>query len=100
MKFDAAKESFLILYRENSVGDTIKLLGVKFDGQLRMTSAIRECVDESSWRLRTLMRTQRYHTDAELLLLFKTHILSYLEYRSPAIYYICSSALLNLDGVL
>ena len=93
VKFDAGKESFLILSRENSLGDPIKLLGVKFDGQLRMTNAIRECVDESSWRLRTLMRTQRYHTDAELLLLFKSHILSYLEYRTPAIYHACSTAL-------
>ena len=76
------------------------MLGVKFDGQLRMTNAIRECVDESSWRLRTLMRTQRYHTDAELLLLFKSHILSYLEYRTPAIYHACSTALCPLDRVL
>ena len=53
VKFDAAEESFFILSVENSVGDPIRLLGVKFDGQLRMTSAICKCVDESNLLLRT-----------------------------------------------
>ena len=65
-----------------------------------MTLAVQECVNEASWRLRTLLRTQRYHTDAELLLLFKSHILSYLEYRTPAVFHACTSVLHPLDRVL
>ena len=65
-----------------------------------MTLAVQECVNEASWRLRTLLRTQRYHTDAELLLLFKSHILSCLEYRTPAVFHACTTVLHPLDRVL
>lgn len=100
VQFDAGKESLLIMAQDDAEGDSIRLLGVDFDGKLRMTGAVRECVDEASWRLRTLLRTQRYHTDAELLLLFKSHILSYLEYRTPAIYHACTTILDPLNRVL
>ena len=62
-KFYVSTDGFL-LRRENSVGNLIKLFGIIFGGQLLMTSAIRVCFDEQSWRFRTLMRTHRYDIDA------------------------------------
>ena len=100
VQFDAGKENLLIMSTTNPEGDAIRLLGVDFDGKLQMGMAIGACVDEASWRLRTLLRTRRFHTDAELLLLFKSHILSYLEYRTPAIYHACETVLTPLNRVL
>jgi hypothetical protein len=68
-------------------GADFNVLGVIFDGALSMTSAIGGVVTDAGWKLRTLLRTRRYFTDAELILLFKAHLLSFLEYRTPAVYH-------------
>ena len=70
MLFDASKEHMLIMSTANPEGESIRLLGVDFDGKLCMNEAVGVCVDEASWRLRTLLRTRRFHTDAELLHFF------------------------------
>ena len=71
--FDAAKEDFRIISGTDGFGDPIKLLGVRFDNKLNMEVAIAECVKEVAWKTRTVLRTSRHHTDAELLLFFKTN---------------------------
>ena len=100
MTFDAGKEHFAILSTTDSYGDLFKLLGVRFDAQLQMGQAARDCVADASWRLRTLLPTRRLHTISEVILLFKSHILSYLEYRTPAIYHACTTVLDPIDRVL
>ena len=50
--------------------------------------------------LRTVMRTRRFHTDAEVILLFKSHILSYVESRTSGIFHASDSVLRPLDRVL
>ena len=42
---------------------------------------------------------RRYHTDADLIALFKSHILSYIEYRTPAIAHASASVLAPLDAI-
>ena len=59
VQFDAGKESHLIIAQNQPEGDPIRLLGIQFDNRLRMTLAVQECVNAVSWRLRTLLRTQR-----------------------------------------
>ena len=81
-------------------GNPVKLLGVHFDTDLRMSTAVHECVIESSWRLRTLLRTRRFFSHRELLLHFKSHVLSYLEYRTPAIFHATSTVLSPMDRIL
>jgi hypothetical protein len=98
--FDAGKESFMIISTTEPEGGPIRLLGIDFDAKLQMHTAIGECVREASWRLRTLLRTRRFHTDAELLMLFKAHVLSFLEYRTPAIFHASETALEPLNRVL
>ena len=41
-----------------------------------------------------------FFTDAELVVLFNAHVLSYLEYRIPAVYHAASSTLLPVNNVL
>ena len=83
----------------DSVGDSFKLLGIIFDGALSMEEAVAEVVAEAGWKLRTLLRTRRYYTDADLIVLYKAHLLSFLEYRTPAVFHATREVLNKLDAV-
>eukprot|EP00959_Pyramimonas_sp_CCMP1952_P303084 6341889-Pyramimonas_sp.AAC.1 len=74
------------------------ILGVLFDVKLVMSEAVEKCVSDASWRVYSLVRTRRSHTDAELVRLFKAHVLSYIEYRTCAVYHASSSVLSLLDA--
>ena len=97
--FDPAKESQHILCLRDPVGESFRLLGLIFDGTLEMDEAINELVTEVGWKLRTLLRTQRYYTDAELILLYKAQLLSFIEYRTPAIYHATRHLLSKVDAI-
>ena len=64
-----------------------------------MAESISELVSAAGWKLRTLLRTRRFYTDADLVVLYKAHLLSYLEYRTPAIYHATRAILSRLDAV-
>ena len=98
--FDGSKESCHILSRTEPEGEDFRILGIIFDGKLLMHAAVRETVCEASWRVKTLLRTHRYFTKDELVVLFKSHVLSYIEYRSAGITHAASSVLAPLDNVL
>ena len=100
VRFDVEKEHFHILSHTRPAGENFKILGVVFDPKLLMHEAVESCVAACSWKLYTLVRTKRYYTDAELLGLFKAHILSYIEYRTSAISHASSSTLAPLDFLL
>ena len=85
--FDAGKESRHVLSLSDPFGTNFKMLGVPFDPELSMVDAVSEIVSAASWKLRTLMRTQRFYSTSDLIALYKAHALSYLEYRRPAIYH-------------
>ena len=81
------------------MGGDFKLLGVTFDVDLSMTEAVAEMVTASGWKMRTILRTKRFYTDADLIMLYKSHLLSFLEYRTPAIYHATKVMLDRLDAV-
>ena len=97
--FDAGKESQHILSLSDPEGSVFKLLGVPFDTELSMGQAVSELVSSAGWKLRTLLRTKRFYSDADLVVLYKAHLLSYLEYRTPAIYHATRAVLHRLDAV-
>ncbi len=75
------------------------MLGVTFDEQLTMSEAVGEIVTAAGWKLRTLVRTRRFYTDADLIILYKAHLLSFFEYRTPAVYHATRAILIRLDAV-
>ena len=75
------------------------MLGVPFDPQLLMADAVSEIVSAAGWKLRTLMRTRRFYAASDLIGLYKAHVLSYLEYRTPAIYHATRAVIYRLDNV-
>eukprot|EP00969_Alexandrium_andersonii_P091255 4029154-Alexandrium_andersonii.AAC.1 len=64
-----------------------------------MHDAVHSCVTECGWRLRTLMRTRRYYSVAELIQLYKAQILSFIEYRTAAVAHAADSTLAPLDAL-
>ena len=99
VSFDPGKESKHVLSLSDPWGNSFNLLGVPFDVGLSMAGAVSEIVSAAGWKLRVILRTRRFYSDAELILFFKSHLLSYLEYRTPAIYHATRVVLSRLDAV-
>ena len=97
--FDPSKESITIISRNEPAGPSFKNMGVLFDPQLNMHGAIESLTASAKWKLRTLLRTQRFFKSADLVHLYKARILSFIEYRTAAIYHGSASALEQVDKV-
>ena len=78
VSFDSAKEGQHVVSLSDSWGSSFKLLGVPFDTGLSMASAVSEMVSAAGWKLRVILRTRRFYTDADLVLFYKSHLLSFL----------------------
>ena len=95
--FDTGKESLHVLSRQAPAGGNFKALGVEFDPKLLMADATAALVSECHWKLTQLLRGRRYFTVRELVQLYKSHLLSFVEYRTPALYHASTSTLAPLD---
>ena len=96
--FDPSKESMHVLALHGGEGPNFRLLGVPFDHALSMSDAVTELVSEAAWKMASILRTARFFTDGELVNLYKSQLLSYLEYRTAAIYHACDTVLAPLDA--
>ena len=83
--FDPGKESKHILSRCRPDGPNFLMLGVVFDCKLVMAETVQECVKACGWKIEAILRTQRYYGTEDLVAFYKAHVLSYIEYRTPAI---------------
>ena len=93
ISFDTSKEHSLILNRQKPRRENIKLLGVEFDCKLFMNDAVHDLAKECRWKLKAILRTRKFNTGEGLINLYKAQILSFIEYRTAAIYHACSTAL-------
>jgi hypothetical protein len=98
--FEPTKESMHILDRVRPAGDQFKILSVVYDTRLTMHEAVYQFCTEAGWRLKTLLRTQRFYSTRSLVRMFKCHILSFIEGATPAIYHAAPSILKPLDDIL
>ena len=78
----------------------MKLLGVVFGTGLFMTEGISSLSSQANWKLRSLLQTRTNFATNEISNLFKSQVLGYIEYRTPAIYHATSTSLAQLDGIL
>ena len=101
--FDAGKESFHILSRlyldRGPDGENFRLLGICFDPKFLMGDAAHECVAACHWKMQGILRARRFYSTAELIGLYKAHILSYIEYRTPAIAHAAATVLAPIDSI-
>jgi hypothetical protein len=99
VSFDATKESLHVISRTHATPGSFKLLGVEFDTKLIMDTAVHALIRECSWKFKSLLRTRRFLSGKHLVDLYKARILSYIEYRTPAVYHANSSLLSALDKI-
>ena len=85
--------------RSRPAGSSFRNLGINFDTRLLMHDGISDCVRECGWRVHNILRNRRFYTDSETILFYKSHVLSYIEYRTAAFHFASSSALAPLDAV-
>ena len=97
--FDAGKEHFMIVSNVEPYGGPVKLLGIDFDAKLVMHTAVHKCAVKASVKLKTLLRVRRFYNTTDLVMLHKSHILSFVEYRTPGVYHASTSVLAELDRV-
>ena len=93
------KGSFHILSFSEPYGEDFKLLGVTFDVGMTMRGTVDELVAETSWKLKMLLRTARFYSSGELISLYKAHILSFVEYRTLAVYHATRDLLKRIDKI-
>jgi hypothetical protein len=99
VQFDPGKESKHVVSTYDPWGNTFKILGVTFDCKLIMDQAVHETAIACGWKLQTLLRSSRFFNCTELINLYKSHVLSRIEYRTAAIYHASDSILSELDHV-
>ena len=99
VKFDASKEHKIILNRCKPDGDSFTLLGVTFDTKLLMSNTVHDLANTCRWKVKAILRTRRFNTSADLINLYKAQVLSFIEYRTAAIYHACNTSLEELQRV-
>ena len=99
VSFDAGKESHHILSITRPYGSGFELLGVSFDTKLLMADSVDHLAKDCRWKLAVILRTRRFNTGEQLVALYKAQLLSFIEYRTAAIYHACDSALASLDRI-
>ena len=77
----------------------MKLLGIDFDNKLQMGSATHKCATKAALKTRALLRSRRFYNHVDLIMLYKSHVLSYIEYRTAGIHFATTSVLIELDDV-
>ena len=95
--FDPGKESVHVVSTTSPEGGNFTILGVEFDPKLVMRDAVTDLVTHCRWKLQQLLRGRRYFSVKATVQLYKAHLLSFLEYRTPALYHASPSVLAPLD---
>ena len=83
VKFDPLKESFHLLRRVKPLGPSFKLLGILFDTKLLMHEGARAIAVEAGWRLQAALRPGRFFSAPEVVRLYKSLVLSFIESGTP-----------------
>ena len=99
VSFEQRKESLHLLHRTRGCGGNFVILGVEFDPALSMHSACQTIATEAGWILKTLLRTRRFHSTAQLVKLYKCQILSYIESRTEGMHHAATTTLDCIDRV-
>ena len=49
--------------------------------------------------MKSLLRVRRFYNVSDLIMLYKSHVLSFIEYRTPGIYHASSSVLAEIENI-
>ena len=97
--FDAGKEENMVISTVDPLGGPAKLLGIEFDNKLVMATDVHKCATKAAWKTKALLRTRRCYSTVDVRMLDKSHVLSYIEYRTPSVHFASASVFKDLDDV-
>ena len=99
VSFDAGKEGIYVLSRHTPQGENFKLLGINFDPRLIMEDELTELAAKCHWKVSAILSTRRYYSVERMVQLYKAQVLSYVEYRTPAVFHAATTHLELVDRV-
>ena len=99
VEFDANKEHIVIIHPANGQGEDFKLLGCLIDVQLRMEHAVDALMARARPKIQALLKTQSMYSVSDMLMQYKTHIWSILEYQNGTIMHAAPCLLAKLDDM-
>ena len=67
--------------------------------KLGMSGQCHELLTAAGWKLRTLLRARRFYSTKQLVNLYKCHVLSFVEFSTPAIFHATATALKEVGRV-
>jgi hypothetical protein len=97
--FDASKESTHILSQTAVSSECFRILGVLFNCRMSMKEAVKEITSEATRRVNVILRARRFLSTAQLVGMYKCQVLSFIEYRTSALFHCDSWTLSSLDHV-
>ena len=97
--FDAGKEQMIIIDKQRPSGESFKMLGVLFDTRLSMAKAVHQIAGQARSRLRCLLRLRRFYSRRDMVIFYKSQVLSYVEFATPALYHAHPFLLHSLDDI-
>ena len=83
--------------QHDPIGGDCKILGVCFDTKLTMRGAVADLVKECGWKKAAILRSKHYFGVADMIGLWKSQVLSFIEYRTPGIFHAATSVLEPVD---
>ena len=89
----------MIVSTTEPCGGPAKLLGIEFDNKLIMATATHKCATKAAWRTKALLRVRRFYSTVDLVMLYKSHVLSFIEYRTAGVHFASTSVLNGVDDV-
>ena len=89
----------MIISSTEPFGGPAKLLGIEFDNKLIMATATHKCAQKAAWKMKSLLRVRRFYSTVDLVMLYKSHVLSFIEYRTAGIHFASTSVLNSVDDV-
>ena len=89
----------MIISNVEPCGGPTTLLGIEFDNRLVMSIAVHTCAKKAAWKTKSLLRARRFYNTVDMLILFKSNVLSYIEYKTAGVYFASTIVWRELDDV-
>ena len=99
VSFDPSTESFAILAARDGDAELFRLLGPTIDEKLLMHVCIEKLYRKAKPKACALLRCRRFYPIGDMILLFKAHVRSQIEWCNGAIFHAAPSKLDYLDSV-
>ena len=99
VEFEATKEQFTIIHKDDPFGPGFKLLGIFFDPKFSMQLTLTTLKNKLNAKLRCLFRIRRFYSFKQYLSIYKTQIWSSVEWATAGIFHCTPIQLHVIDGV-